>query len=50
MNITDLTKSELEVYNWCIKMGDSHELAIESVLIHRNVENNRSVYNNAYID
>jgi len=34
-NAKQLTDKELKTYNFCIKMGDTHELAMKSVEIAR---------------
>jgi len=48
MTTTQLTASELETVKILIRLGDSKELAEQTVLNEREVEVNHEFYRNAY--
>jgi len=48
MTTNDMTAAEIETYNFCIKMGDSHKLAIKAIEIMRAKPNNHEAYRLAY--
>lgn len=43
-----LTAKELETYNFCIKMGDTHELAMKAVEIARERDAKHAAADSAY--
>ena len=47
-NEIKLTKREQSVYEFCIKMGDNHELAMKAVEIERAKADNTEFYRVAY--
>lgn len=43
-----MTEKEAKVYDFCIKRGDSHELAVKGVEMYRTKVDNTEVYRFAY--
>ena len=48
MKTNDMTPDEKFTYDFCIKMGDTHELAMKSIEIMRARPDNRNEYRLAY--
>ena len=48
MERNEMTEKEAKVYDFCIKMGDSHELAVKSVEMERKKPENTEFYRFAY--
>ncbi len=48
MKAITLNTKEKEIFDFCIKMGDSKKLAYEAVLIERKKYESYEFYNNAY--
>ena len=48
MKMTDLNQKELELFNSLVRLGDSKELALKTVISGRDNKSNVAFYENAY--